>query len=354
VLATAAVALKALGMTVGWGIQFQQPLFLSAMAVVVGLFACNLFGLFEISLPGWAQGLGLIGTAGRTGPRVQGLRAHFLTGAFATLLATPCSAPFLGTAVGFALARGPAEIYLIFTVLGLGLALPYLAIAAVPALVARLPRPGSWMIALRRVLGLVLAGTATWLLSVLAAQVGPGPPLGIGALLVALGLFLWLGRLTPKRRFAISALTALLALAALGLSTAFATRNDTVAGVDAGAEARWRPLDLRRIHDLVSEGKVVFVDVTAEWCITCQINKSLVIDGRRVSERLNAEGVIAMRGDWTLPNEEISRYLESFGRYGIPFDAVYGPGAPEGLALPEILTVNAVIEALAQAADGPT
>jgi suppressor for copper-sensitivity B len=314
-----------------------------------------LFGFFEISLPGWAQGLALIGAAGGTGPREYGLLGHFLTGAFATLLATPCSAPFLGTAVGFALARGPVEVYLTFTALGFGLALPYLAIAAVPALAMRLPRPGPWMITLRRILGLALVGTAVWLLSVLKAQVDLTAALGIGALIVALGLLLWFGKGAPTRRIATPALVTLLALAAISLPIGSATRDDaaSVAVSDAGGKEQWRPLDPRRIHDLVSEGKVVFVDVTADWCITCRINKSLVIDRRRVSERLNYKDVITMRGDWTLPSEEISHYLESFGRYGIPFDAVYGPGTPEGLLLPELLTVDAVIEALEQAADGP-
>ncbi|MHA1153236.1 MAG: protein-disulfide reductase DsbD family protein, partial [Alphaproteobacteria bacterium] len=195
VLAGAAVALKSLGMTVGWGIQFQQPLFLTAMAVVISLFACNLFGFFEILLPRWAQGLAGLGQGPVTaeGAAEPSLTGHFVTGAFATLLATPCSAPFLGTAVGFALSREATEITLIFAVLGLGLALPYLAIAAVPGLAARLPRPGPWMVTLRRILGLALAATALWLLSVLARQIGLAPAIGVGGLLAALGVVLWLG-----------------------------------------------------------------------------------------------------------------------------------------------------------------
>ncbi|MFQ5774711.1 MAG: protein-disulfide reductase DsbD family protein [Kiloniellaceae bacterium] len=354
VLATGAAALKMLGMGVGWGIQFQQPMFLTAMAVVVTLFACNLFGFFEISLPGWAQRLAGAGAGAAPGAVGHGLSGHFLTGAFATLLATPCSAPFLGTAVGFALARGPAEIYVIFTVLGLGLALPYLLIAAAPALAGRLPRPGAWMVRLKRVLGLALAGTAAWLLSVLAAQVGPTAALGVGGLLLGLALALWFGRTGARWRLATPVVAGVLALAALALPAGFAAREGTPAGTgptEAGA-GPWRPLDPTRIADLVGDGKLVFVDVTADWCLTCQVNKTLVLDKDTVRARLDDPGVVTMRGDWTLPSEAISRYLESFGRYGIPFNAVYGPGAPEGLTLPELLSVEAVLKALDRAAGG--
>ena len=359
VLAGVAVALKALGMTVGWGIQFQQPLFLTAMAVVVSLFACNLFGFFEILMPRWAQGVAGLGQGPVTpeGAAEPSLTGHFLTGAFATLLATPCSAPFLGTAVGFALSRGAAEITLIFAVLGLGLALPYLAIAAAPGLATRLPRPGPWMVTLRRLLGLALAGTTLWLLSVLATQVGLAPAIVVGGLLTALGVVLWLGHVRRTGRLPAPALAGALALAAFVLpavlpvpdANAVAQQGGTTAGDGAGDEA-WADLDLGLIAALVAEGKVVFVDVTADWCLTCQLNKKLVLGQGAVQARLGSEGVVAMRGDWTLPSGEISRYLEGFGRYGIPFDAVYGPELPDGLALPELLTTDTVIEALDRAA----
>ena len=352
-LAGVAVALKGLGMTVGWGIQFQQPLFLTAMAVVISLFAYNLFGFFEILLPRWAQGLAGLGRQSAPDAPARGLAGHFLTGAFATLLATPCSAPFLGTAVGFALARGPGEILLIFATLGLGLALPYLGVAAVPALATRLPRPGHWMVTLRRILGLALAATALWLLSVLAAQVGLAPTLGVGALLLGLGIVLWLGHARRAGRVPVPALAGALAVAAFVLPATLPTRDAAaVAVAPVAADEAWRDMDLGLIPALVAEGKVVFVDVTADWCLTCQVNKKLVLDTDEMRARLQSDAVVAMRGDWTLPSEEISRYLESFGRYGIPFDAVYGPGLPDGLALPELLTTDAVRKAMARAAGG--
>ncbi|MGF1629854.1 MAG: protein-disulfide reductase DsbD family protein [Kiloniellaceae bacterium] len=349
VLASLAVALKGAGLATGWGIQFQQPLFLSALALVMALFAYNLLGLFEVPLPGF---IGRLAARGTGEGDHHSLTGSFATGALATLLATPCSAPFVGTSVGFALSRGAFEIYFIFAALGLGLALPYLLVAAAPSLVAWLPRPGAWMAVLRRVLGLLLAATAVWLLTVLAAQVGVLAASLTAGLLLGLGLVLWAGpNLAPKFRLATPALAGLLALAAFALPAGVSAppRND-----DPGASERlaWQPLDATAIAALVVEGQVVFVDVTADWCITCQVNKKLVLNAGAVTDRLADPGVVRMRGDWTLPSEAISGYLASFGRYGIPFNAVYGPGAPDGLALPEILTRDAVLAAVDRAAGG--
>jgi suppressor for copper-sensitivity B len=349
-LAGIVVTLKELGVAVGWGIQFQQPLFLTAMAVVVSVFACNLFGFFEISLPTWAQGR--FGGSTRNSGAEPSLAGHFAIGALTTMLATPCSAPFVGTAVGFALARQPGDILLIFAALGIGLALPYLAVVAWPKLAICLPHPGSWMVTLRRALGLALVGTAVWLLSVLAAQVGLSTALGVGGLLLALGYVLWLGHSNSETRALVSALATGLALAAFTLPAALPNNGQDGAAREFGAndaDTSWHPLELDLIPALVAEGKVVFVDLTADWCITCQVNKILVLDQKDVRALFESGQVIPMRGDWTLPSEEISRYLESFGRYGIPFDVAYGPGLPDGMALPELLTVDAVMESLERA-----
>jgi suppressor for copper-sensitivity B len=317
------------------------------MAAVVALFACNLFGFFEIPLPGWLSGTAQLGGHD---PQGHDLGGHFVTGAFATLLATPCSAPFLGTAVGFALSRGPGEILAIFAALGLGLALPYLLIAAVPRIATALPKPGPWMVTLRRVLGLALAGTGVWLLSVLAVQVSPAAAVAAGGLLVLMGAALyarnrgWLGKL-PARAGTAALLAGAVAVAGLsGPAAPTAT---------AGVETVWQPLDEAAIAGHVADGKAVFVDVTAEWCITCQVNKTLVLDTQAVAELLGGEGVVAMRGDWTRPDPAIADYLASFGRYGIPFNAVYGPEAPQGIALPELLSETAVMEAFAAAGRDP-
>lgn len=343
VLAGAAVALKLTGSAVGWGIQFQQPLFLVFMVVLVTVFAANLWGLFEIPLPRAVADAAVGGHGGHA----PSLRGHFATGALATLLATPCSAPFLGTAVGFALARGPLEIVAVFLALGLGLALPFLAVAAFPRLAARLPRPGRWMIVLRRVLGGALALTGVWLLSVLAVQLGPAAAAAVGALMVAVVLALAVRRRLPGRiRFAGGVAAALLALAAFGMPMALDRPASQAA---AATDARWVPFDRAAIAEQVAAGRTVFVDVTATWCITCQANKRLVLSRDPVAGRLFGGAVVPMQADWTRPDDRIAAYLAEHGRYGIPFNMVYGPRAPEGIALPELLTEGAVLAALDRA-----
>lgn len=337
-LAVAAGGLKLAGMAVGWGVQFQQPLFLATMVVVVTLFASNLFGFFDIPLPEWAANLGGSGEH-------HGLVGHFATGMFATLLATPCSAPFLGTAVGFALSRGLFEIIAIFLALGVGMALPYLAVAAWPELARALPRPGKWMLVLRRLMGLVLLLTAAWLLVVLSAEAGEKASLTVGALmgglLLAMGSSRFIG---PKGRLA---LVLLFSLGSLAVSLMVLPRAAT--SIPEHLKSLWQPFNRDVIAKDVADGKVVFVDVTADWCITCQVNKATVVYRNPVAERLAKPDIVAMEADWTRPDEGIAAYLASFGRYGIPFNAVYGPGAPDGIALPELLSADDVMAAIDKA-----
>ena len=343
VLGSAAVALKSAGLAAGWGIQFQQPVFLAVMILILVVFASNLWGLFEFRLPG------RLGDAAAGVGHGHGMTGHFLTGAFATLLATPCSAPFLGTAVGFALARGWVEIYAVFVALGLGLALPFLAVAAFPSVATRLPRPGPWMITMRRILSLALIATAAWLVTVLLTQTGFAVASLVSLLMVAVVVAIWQIRHLPGRaRGATWAVVAALAVLSVGISGGFAGRD----GRDAAAlpDEIWRPFDPAAIAREVSAGRSVFVDVTADWCITCQVNKALVLNRGEVRRRLTASGVISMKADWTRPDPVISDFLASFGRYGIPFNVVYGPGAPDGVKLPEILTEASVLAALERAA----
>lgn len=346
VLAGALIGAKAAGATVGWGVQFQSPWFLVAMTILVTLFACNLWGFFEIHAPRWAMDTGESVSANRTG-----LTGNFLTGAFATLLATPCSAPFLGTAVGFALARGPAEIFVIFSALGIGLAMPYLMVSAFPRLVTKLPKPGRWMIILRRVLGFALAGTGIWLLSVLAAEIGWESSALVGGITAAIGTVLYLlSRSSPKPRAALASVSLLTLMALLTLQLSIqAAPQARVSGAQETLDGLWRPFDEKAIPTLVAQGKTVFVDVTAEWCITCKANKRLALSDSSIVERLKEENVIAMQADWTLPDDRIAAYLARFGRYGIPFNAVYGPGAPRGVTLPEILSKGGVLAAIDEA-----
>ncbi len=342
-IAASLIALRASGAAIGWGIQFQWPWFIAAMAAVTTLFAASLWGWLPILLPRFAY------------EAAADIRAPspyadaFLTGAFATLLATPCSAPFVGTAVGFALAQGPGEIAIVFAALGLGMATPYLAIAAFPRLVRLLPRPGRWMNVLRIALGFALAGTAVWLLIVLSALSGTRV-----ALIAAAALTAVVAVLAVKGRHGFSAAGARVASAVTAGLVAVAVLWPAFAGVVASGSidgsGRWQAFDPQQIQRLVGEGKIVFVDVTAAWCLTCKVNEAAVLDRDPVAGRLFGPNVVAMRGDWTRPDPVLTRYLESFDRYGIPFNAVYGPGRPQGELLPELLSAGAVERALDHAA----
>ena len=343
VIAAALIGLRASGAAIGWGIQFQWPWFVAAMAALTSLFAASLWGWLPIGLPRIAYDAAAAASSVR-----RPYADAFMTGAFATLLATPCSAPFVGTAIGFALAQGPRQIALVFAALGVGFAAPYLMIAAFPRLVWRLPRPGNWMIWLRVLLGLALAGTAIWLLFVLAALSGQRVALGSAAALASV-----LALLALRRRRRLPRLAARAASAAAAALVAAAVLWPAFAGVGSEAAATagpWRRFDPNAIPQLVGEGKTVFVDVTAAWCLTCKVNEAAVLDRDPVARRLFGPGVVAMRGDWTRPDPKLTRYLQSFGRYGIPFNAVYGPGRPNGQLLPELLTSAAVEQAFDRAA----
>ena len=345
VLATGVAGFRLAGESVGWGVQFQQPVFLVFMAIVVTLFSANLFGLFEIRLPGSVSDMAVEAS----GHGKKGVTGHFLTGVFATLLATPCTAPFLGTAVSFALSRGSVEIYAVFLCLGIGLALPYLAGAAFPDIATRMPRPGQWMVTLRRGLGILLLGTAVWLVTVLAVQLGTLSAVAVAAALAVLLLGLVFARpgtgRTPRLGRGLAGVAGAAALA-LAIWPGSGPGNATAAA------AHWKPFDRAAIRSAVASGAVVFVDVTADWCVTCQVNKALVLNNETVRGRLAGDGVVAMVADWTRPSDEIDAYLKSFGRFGIPFNAVYGPARPNGEPLPELLTETAVLEAMDRAAGG--
>ena len=338
-LAGGAVALKSAGLAVGWGIQFQQPIFLALMGLVLTLFACSLWGIFAIRLP-----TGVMDAANKACDG-KALAGSFFTGVFAALLATPCSAPFLGTAVGFALTRGPGEIVAVFAVLGVGLAAPYLLVAAVPRLARLLPKPGPWMAWFCRALALILAATAFWLLTVLAAQAGLATAIVCGLILVAVSAALSLGHAAREGSVLRRAVWPGVGVLALGLAAA-ALLAQPERGRVAISDVAWQPFDRVQIINAVATGKTVLVDVTADWCATCQVNKKLVLDRGDVRAAIERGEVIAMRADWTRPDAEISRYLAGFGRYGIPFNVVYGPAAPSGLVLSELLSEGEVLAAL--------
>ena len=330
-LALAFAGLKLAGASFGWGVQFTQPVFILVLLAVLVGFALNLFGLFEIpNIPG----------LGGLGANQRGFLGDFTSGVLATLLATPCSAPFLGTAIGFALAAPVPVLVLIFLFVGVGLALPYFAVIAFPRLAAVMPKPGRWMLRLRQVLGLALVATAVWLTGVLLKQWGVTSDLRWLAALAA-GLTFAAGALFARWRTA--GLGAVGAAIPLALVLSFSQQET------ASEEATFQPFSEAVLEEALAEGKTVFVDVTADWCLTCKTNKIRAINHEDVQAALGSESVISLQADWTAYDASITRYLASQGRRAIPFNAVYNPKSGTAEVLPELLSPNDVLGALARA-----
>jgi suppressor for copper-sensitivity B len=347
-LGLAAVAARSAGTAVGWGIQFQRPGFVAFLAVVVVLFCLNLWGLFEIPLP---QRLARLGGAG---PR-EGVAGHFVSGLFATLMATPCSAPFLGTAISFALAQPAPVVLAVFTALGLGMALPYLVIAAAPGIARLLPRPGAWMETVRGVMGFLLAAAAVWLFYVLSSQVAPEQLAAIQLGLLGIALFTWLHhRVAVGRALRAMAAVGVFAAAGLTLLAASTSRGEAIPRTMAGKPAGlipWVEFDRARAESLAAGGQLVFVDVTADWCFTCKVNEKWILDTPEVARAFAEHAVVPMKADWTNRSDEIADFLAAHGRYGIPFYLLYRPGR-EPHVFSELPSKDGLVATVREAAGG--
>ncbi len=336
VLAAMSTLLRATQGAVGWGIQFQSAGFIAFMVLVTLLFCANLLGLFEIRLPSNLNTR--LATSGG-----NGLGGHFLQGSFATLLATPCSAPFLGTAVAFALAAPLGQLWLIFTALGIGMSLPWLLVAALPRLALWLPKPGRWMGRLRILLGLMMLGSSLWLASLLGSHLGN---MQVYWLMAAMLLALLIGIVWRygMRGFTLALSLSALVGAALLLGGAFTAQGS--ASVD---KVVWQPLSERAITDALAQNKRVFVDVTADWCVTCKANKYNVLLRDEVQNALSAPDVVALRGDWSKPDDTIAAFLRQRGAAAVPFNQIYGPGLPQGETLSPLLDKADLLTLLNQA-----
>ncbi|HEV2851204.1 MAG TPA: thioredoxin family protein [Thermoanaerobaculia bacterium] len=349
-LALAAIAARSAGAAVGWGIQFQRPGFVAFLAVVVVLFCLNLWGLFEIPLP---QSLARLGGTGSLHDR-EGAAGHFASGLFATLMATPCSAPFLGTAISFALAQTAPVILAVFTALGLGMALPYLLVAAAPGIAKLLPRPGAWMETVRGVMGFLLAAAAVWLFYVLSSQVAPEKLAAIQLGLLGIALFTWIQhRVATGRALRGMAAAGVVAAIAITLVSASTGRGEAKTGLaekPAGL-IPWVEFDRVKAESLSAGGQLVFVDVTADWCFTCKVNERLVLDTPEVARAFEDHGVVPMKADWTNKDDEIAQFLAEHGRYGIPFYLLYRPGQ-EPHVFSELPSKDGLVATVREAAGG--
>lgn len=349
-LAVAAIAARAAGAAVGWGIQFQRPGFVAFLAVVVVLFCLNLWGLFEIPLPQRLARLG--GNAPR-----EGVSGHFASGLFATLMATPCSAPFLGTAVGFALAQPTPVILAIFAAVGIGMGLPYLLLAVAPGTARLLPRPGAWMDTFKGVMGFLLAAAAVWLFYVLSSQVSPERVAAIELGLLTLSLFLWLRHrhmAAGGSKLGMRRLAEIGVIAAVAVTVGIAAVSPAIGAKDLATKPSaglisWETWERAKAESLAAEGKLVFVDVTADWCFTCKVNERLVLETPEIAAAFKEHGVVPLKADWTNRNEEIGKFLAEHGRYGIPFYLLYRPGQ-EPRVFSELLTKDGLAEAVRESA----
>lgn len=336
ILAALVSVLRLTQSAVGWGIQFQNPWFLGFMVVVTLLFSANLFGVFSIRLS--SNATTKLATAGG-----KGIRGHFMEGMFATLLATPCTAPFLGTAVAFAMVAPYSQLWMIFTALGLGMSLPWLLIAAFPGIARALPKPGRWMNGLRLVLGGMMFITALWLISLLIPHTGPETAaVMVGVVLLVLALLAF--RRTGIKRGS----AALVALLVAGGVWAGINMTDDRQQSLVSDQVDWQPLTEEAVNTALSQGKRVFVDVTAEWCVTCKANKYNVLLRDDVQDALREPDVVALRGDWTKPSPDINAFLQKRGHLAVPFNQIYGPALPDGEILSPLLDKETLLHLLNQ------
>jgi thiol:disulfide interchange protein DsbD len=341
------LTLRAGGAALGWGYQLQSPLVISALAALFFALGLNLSGVFHF-------GDAMQRIAGSVRAR-SGYLDAFLSGLLATVIATPCTAPFMGGALGFALTQPVAHAMLTFTALALGMAAPYVVLSFSPALVNRLPRPGPWMETLKQLLAFPLYLTVVWLVWVLGRQIGLDGAAKLLTGLTLLGAALWAYErfrhaAAPGARNIAYTLAALLAAGGLAIAWPSPPTVDPA----RAAEGNWRPWSRAAVAQAQAEGKAVFVDFTAAWCVTCQVNKRLVLDRDPVQRHFAAREVVLMRADWTSQDPEITAALKELGRSGVPVYALYRPNGGAPLLLPELLTEARVVAAIDEATRGTT
>jgi thiol:disulfide interchange protein len=340
-LGTALLALRAGGNAIGWGFQLQSPVFVAVLAYL--LFAMGL------SLSGVAGfGGALAGVGGRLAGR-SGLAGTFSTGVLATIVATPCTAPFMGTAMGFALIAPPGLAIGVFLALGFGLAAPYLAASLTHGWQRILPKPGRWMDFLKQLLAFPLYGTVAWLLWVLIQEVGPGDAFGALFGLVLIGFAVWIYGQT--RLAARGGRLLGVGLAAAGSTAAIVLAVSLTGAAPAksaglGDRLPYEPFTAQRLTALESAGQPVFVNLTASWCVTCLINERVALDSDAVRRAFDERGIVPLKGDWTSQNPEITKFLQQFGRSGVPLYLFYSGKGGEPVMLPQILTAANVLDAI--------
>ena len=337
ILAGLLAALRAGGDQLGWGFQLQSPAFVFALAAVMLVFALNLSGAFEFGVRATALGSDL--------QTKSGLLGTFFTGFLATVVATPCSAPFLAPALGAAVVLPPAQSFVVFTAIGIGLSAPYLLLSIFPQMVRFLPRPGAWMETFKQIMAFPLYATVAYLLWVLAGQVDDEGLLKSAWGLVAIAMAAWAyGRWTrPEAKPGRARLGYAAAIMLAGGGAWLGWPQSAMASEQTLAWDKWSP---EAVAHLQGEGRTIYVDFTARWCATCQTNKALVFHSDAVLKKLADNKVALLRADWTNRDPAITAELAKWQRTAIPFNLVYKPGAAEPAVLPEVLTPDVVLKAI--------
>jgi thiol:disulfide interchange protein DsbD len=330
------LALRAAGEQLGWGFQLQTPGVVAGLAVLFTLVALNFAGVFEFG----AMLPSSVASLQARHPVVDA----FLTGVLAVAVASPCTAPFMGASLGLAISLPALQALAIFAALGVGLALPYLAAGWIPAIARALPRPGAWMETFRRLMAFPMFAAVAWLVWVLGQQTGIDGAGALLALLVAISMLAWALTLRGRARIALGTLAAVALFGVAWTAGSVITRLPPPGPV-ATQDGRWQPWSAQRVQQLVAEGQPVFVDFTAAWCVTCQVNKA-TLTNREVLAAFDAGKYALLRADWTRRDPAISAALAQLGRSGVPVYVVYRPGRPP-VVLSEVLGVDEVRTALA-------
>ena len=336
------LGLRAGGRQLGWGFQFQSPGFVAVIALLLFFLGLSLAGMFEIGLT--------VTNTGSTLAARHGYAGSFFTGVLAMVVATPCTAPFMGAAIGFALAQNAAVAFAVFTALALGLAAPYLLLTFHPLWMRHLPRPGAWMEVLKQATAAPIFATVIWLVWLFASSAGVDALTALLAAFLLLAIAGWILGRWPARRVA-SAFAVSVIILAIATPLYALWRFPTVS--TNTAQAGWQPYSRAAIEQYRAQGRPVFVDFTARWCLSCQVNERAVLNRGDVRRRLRDSGIVLVRADWTKHDEDIASALSELGRSGVPTYVFYLPGQP-ALVLPEVLTPSVVLGPLDQLRNHPS
>jgi thiol:disulfide interchange protein DsbD len=330
-IAIAMLSLRAAGESIGWGFQLQSPLFV--------IFLIYLFFVMGLGLSGYLEIGSSLMSVGQNSQGEEGLRSSFMTGVLATTVASPCTAPFMGPALGFAVSQSATIAVLVFAFLGLGMALPFILLAWIPGLTKRLPKPGPWMDVFKQFLAFPIYLTAVWLLWVAGRQtsIDVAAAVVIGLVLLVMGLWVWKLNSKPTTRvLAAATLAAALAVPVLAIS-------------ETEVEPDFLAYSPELLADLRADSQPVFINLTADWCITCLVNERIALSSEKVKQLMRDKGINYLKGDWTNSDPQITELLERFNRSGVPLYLLYPRGQGEAEILPQILTESMVVDALNKA-----